>query len=93
MEFCPVQNSLYAQVVRSPILAALLHGTSAVGVSQTLQRGTIKGRELRNFHTGRHLYSAGQLSRRASAHILVSYFLSNTSAKNYRIRIVYVKII
>jgi len=30
-----VQNSLYIQVLRSPILAALLHGTSASGVSQT----------------------------------------------------------
>jgi len=34
-EFCHVQNSLYVQVVRSPILAALLHGTPAAGVSQT----------------------------------------------------------
>jgi len=39
-EFCQVQNSLYVQVLRSPILAALLHGTPAVGVSQTLWRGT-----------------------------------------------------
>jgi len=38
-EFCQVQNSLCVQVLRSPILAALLHGTPAVGVSQTLQRG------------------------------------------------------
>ena len=28
------------QVLRSPILAALLHGTRPVGVSQTLRRGT-----------------------------------------------------
>jgi len=35
MEFCHVQNSLCVQVLRSPILAALLHGTRAVGVSQT----------------------------------------------------------
>ena len=34
-EFCPVQNSLYVQVWRSPILAALLHGSPAAGVSQT----------------------------------------------------------
>ena len=39
-EFCPVQNSLYVQVMRSPILAALLHGIRVVGVSQTLRRGT-----------------------------------------------------
>jgi len=36
----PVQNSLYVHVLRSPILAALLHGTPVVGVSQTLRRGT-----------------------------------------------------
>jgi len=34
-EFCQVQNSLYVQVLRSPILAALLYGTAAAGVSQT----------------------------------------------------------
>jgi len=38
-----VQNSIYVQVLRSPILAALLHGTPAVGVSQTLQRDTRNG--------------------------------------------------
>jgi len=40
-----VQNSLCVQVLRSPILAALLHGTRAVGVSQTLPRGTRNGIE------------------------------------------------
>jgi len=35
-EFCLVQNSLYVQVLRSPILATLLHGTPVVGISQTL---------------------------------------------------------
>jgi len=35
-----VQNSLCVQDLRSPILAALLHGTQAAGDSQTLQRGT-----------------------------------------------------
>jgi len=39
-EFCQVQNSLCIQVLCSPILAALLHGTPAVGVSQTLRRCT-----------------------------------------------------
>ena len=40
-EFCQVQNSLCVQVLRSPIFAALLHGTRAVGVNQTaaLSRG------------------------------------------------------
>ena len=42
-EFCPVQNLLYIQVLRLPILAALLHGTPAAGVSQTLRRGTRNG--------------------------------------------------
>ena len=39
-EFCQVQNPLYDQVLRSPILAALLHCTPAAGISQTLRRGT-----------------------------------------------------
>jgi len=42
-EFCQLQNSLCVQVLRSPILAALLHSTRAVSVSQTLQRGTRNG--------------------------------------------------
>jgi len=42
------------------ILAALLHGTPVVGVSQTAA-----------FNRGRHLYSAGRPSRWAFAHILV----------------------
>jgi len=39
-EFCQEQYSLYVQVVRSPILSALLHGTRAAAVSQTLWRDT-----------------------------------------------------
>jgi len=38
-----VQNSLYVQVLRSRILAALLHGTPAAGLSQTLRLGTRNG--------------------------------------------------
>jgi len=38
-----VQNSLYVEVLRSLILAALLHGTPAAGVSQTLRHGTRNG--------------------------------------------------
>ena len=51
-EFYPVQNLFYVQVLRSGILAALLHDTLAVGVSQAaaLKRGL-------------HLYSAGRPSR------------------------------
>jgi len=36
-EFWQVQNSLCIQISRFPILAVLLHGTWAVGVSQTLR--------------------------------------------------------
>jgi len=43
MEVCQLQNSLCVQVMHSPILAALLHGPRAVGVSQTLQHGTRYG--------------------------------------------------
>jgi len=39
-EFWQVQSSLCVQDLRSPILAALLHGTRAIGVSQTLRHGT-----------------------------------------------------
>ena len=38
-EFCQLQNLLCDRVLRSPILATLLHGTPAAGVSQTLWRG------------------------------------------------------
>jgi len=49
-EFCYVQNSLCLQALHSHILAALLHGTPAAGVGQTLQRGTRNGiTELQNF--------------------------------------------
>jgi len=34
-EFCQVQYSLYVEVLRFRILAALLHGTTAAGVSPT----------------------------------------------------------
>jgi len=37
-EFCQVQTSLCVEVLSSPILAALLHGTRAMDVSQTLRR-------------------------------------------------------
>jgi len=45
------------------ILAVLLHGTLVVGVSQTAA-----------LNRGRHLYSAGQPSRWALAHISSSFF-------------------
>jgi len=37
-EFCQLQNSLCVEVLRPPILTALLQGTPAAGVSQTLRR-------------------------------------------------------
>jgi len=43
VEFCSVQNSLCVHVLYSPILTALLHGTPAVGLSQTLRHGTRNG--------------------------------------------------
>jgi len=43
IEFCQLQNSLCVQVFRSPILVALLHGTRAVGISQTLRHGARNG--------------------------------------------------
>jgi len=42
-EFCQLQNSLCVQVYLSHIFAALLHGTWATGVSQSLRRGTRNG--------------------------------------------------
>jgi len=47
------------------VLAALLHGTLLVGISQTVA-----------LNRGRHLYSAGWPSRWALAHISSSYLLS-----------------
>jgi len=62
-EFCHVQNSLCVLVLRSHIIAALLHGTGAVGVSQILRRGTrnriTKLSLLVIFNRGQHLYSEG----------------------------------
>ena len=54
MEFCQVQNSVCVQVLRSPILAALLHNTRAAPVSQTLWRD-----DARNFRRRRHLRLGG----------------------------------
>jgi len=71
-EFCQLQNSRCVQVLRSPIFSALLHGTPAAAVSQTLWRG-IQEMELRYFRRERYLYSAGRPSRWASVHILDRY--------------------
>jgi len=55
-EFCHIQNSLYVQVLGSLIFATLLHGIQAVGVSQSLWRGTRNG--IIELSQGCHLYSA-----------------------------------
>jgi len=52
-----------------PVLASLLHGTRAAGVSQTLRCGTRNG--ITVFRRGRNLYSAGQPSRWAVARVVV----------------------
>jgi len=42
-EFCQVQTSLCFKVLRSHILAVLLHDTQAVGISETVRHGTMNG--------------------------------------------------
>ena len=60
--------------LRSPILAALLHGIRPVSVSHKLC-GAVQGMELRKFlRRPPSLYSAGRPSRWAPAHILVLIF-------------------
>jgi len=54
------------------VLAALLHGTPAVGVSQP---------NFAALNRGRHLYLPGRPSRWASAHILVLHLLRLVSLK------------
>jgi len=78
--FCPVQNSLYVQVLRCHILTALLHGTPTAGVSQTLRHGTRSGiTELSQMAVQN---SAGRSSRWASAHILVAHETTAQVTKN-----------
>jgi len=71
---CHVQNSLCVQVLRSPILAALLHCTPAAGLSHTLRRGTRNG--IKELSQRAPPYSAGRSSRWASAHIRVQKLVS-----------------
>ena len=69
VEFCKVQNSLCVQVLRSPILASLLHGTPAAGVSQTLRHGTRN--RITEICRRRHLYSAGRPSHSSNYLLLL----------------------
>jgi len=68
VNFGPLMAEIYWQVWHTPanfngfcVLAALLHGTLVVGVSQTAA-----------LNRGRHLYLAGLPSHWALAHILVA---------------------
>jgi len=72
VKFGPLAAEIVSLVLGTPrnfngfrVLAALLHGTLVMGVSQTL-----------SLNRWRHLYSAGWPSRWALAHILVSIRLS-----------------
>jgi len=59
-EFCQVQHSHCVPVLRSHILAALLHDTPAVCVSLTLRRVTRKGiRELSLFVCATYILQGG----------------------------------
>jgi len=57
----PVKNSLYVLVLRSRMLAALLIGTPAADVSQTVRHGTRNG--ITELSPWRRPYSAGRPSR------------------------------
>ena len=86
-EFCLVQNSHYVQVLRSPIMAALLHGTPGAGVSKTLRCDARNGIIELSHRAARHLYSAGRPSRWHRSHILVKqklFSLSVTPAEALR---------
>ena len=70
VNFGPLAAEIFSLVWGTPsnfngfrVLAALLHGTLVVGVSQTAA-----------LNSGRHLYSAGRPSRWALAHISSSFF-------------------
>jgi len=65
-EFCQVQNSLYVQVLHSPILALLLHGTRAVGVSQT---AAWYKNGITDFHRRHHLYGRVAITMGIGPHL------------------------
>ena len=75
-EFASCKNSLCVHHLHSSILATLLHGTWVMWASVKVC-SVVQGIESRNFHRGRHLYSAGQPSCWASANILVMAARSN----------------
>ena len=78
VNFGPLAAEIFSLVWGTPtnfngfrVLAALLHGTLVVSVSQTAA-----------LITGRHLYSAGLPSRWALAHISSSYYVVKLSTHN-----------
>jgi len=73
-------NFTLRPILRYPILAALLRGIPAAGVSHTLRLGIRM--ELRNFGRGCHLYSAGRPSRWALAHISSSIFFPRLTQRS-----------
>ena len=89
-EFCQVKDSLYVQVLRSPVLAALLHGTPAAGgtqpnyaawytdgITSLLQRApTIFGWAAITLDIGPHS-SSGRLCNRADHYIFALWFVSS----------------
>jgi len=71
-ELCQLQNSLFVQVLCSPILAPLLHGTQAAAVSKTLWRSTRNGiTELSQ--RAPTIFSRTAVMLGISAHIVVIY--------------------
>jgi len=79
-EFCWLQNSLCVQVLRSPILTALLHGTRAAAVRQTLWHRTRNGiRELLQRAPPILNWVATTLG--ISPHYSFSFFITNTVMK------------
>jgi len=78
-EFCQVQNSLCVHDLRAPILAALLHSTRAVGVSQTSRRRTSNGITelllLVIFNKWHRLYSQGAIVLGVGPHSSLFLFL------------------
>jgi len=76
-EFCPVQNSPYVQVLRWSILAALLHGTPAAGVSKTLRRRT-RNEIMELLQRAPPIFGRAAITL-GTTHILVIIILSSTT--------------
>jgi len=59
---CHLQNSLCVQVLRSPILASLLHGTRVVGISRSMRRWANDATYIRQ--VGHHVGHSSSISNR-----------------------------